>query len=105
MFNFFRKTPKISAKDFIEIKDEIEVLDVRGPKEVSKEEREFFPNYTLIPVTELKDEVDTLDKDKTYYVLCRSGQRSTVASGILSENNIANIVVVGGMMQVNKEIK
>lgn len=106
MFNFLKNRPlKVSARDFLEIKDDVFVLDVRGEKEVSKEERDLFPNYTLIPVTKLKEEIDTLDQDEDYYILCRSGQRSTVAAGILSENNIKNKVITGGIISIKKALK
>lgn len=104
MFNFFKKGPSISADKFMEIKDQVDVLDVRGPEEVNPQERDFFPNYQLIPLTLLTEYINRLDTSKTYYILCHSGPRSLVASGILTRHQIKNIVIKNGILDLEKYI-
>lgn len=100
----FRRKNSMSAKDFLEIKDEVPVLDVRDPREISKKERDLFSDFTVIPLPQLENRIDELDKNKKYYIMCRSGNRSSMASKILDRYDIKNIVIRGGIIGVNKEI-
>lgn len=82
------------AKQLID-NNEVVVLDVRTPDEF--QEGHIF-NASLIPLLELENRLNELDKEKTYLVVCRSGNRSAQASEILSSNGFANIYnMTGGM--------
>ena len=51
-----------------------------------------------------KDQVDKLDKDKTYLTYCRSGRRSTGASEIMESNGFKNIYMIeGGIIAWEKQ--
>jgi len=75
------------------------VLDVRT-------EEEFYgplghiDGATLIPIDELADRMNELSsvKDKTIYVVCRSGNRSGRGKDILNANNFTAVNVNGGML-------
>ncbi len=75
------------------------VLDVRT-------EAEFYgplghiDGATLIPIDELADRMNELSsvKDKTIYVVCRSGNRSGRGKDILNANNFTAVNVNGGML-------
>ena len=75
------------------------VLDVRT-------EEEFYgplghiEGATLIPIDELTDRMSELSfvKDKTIYVVCRSGNRSGRGKDILNANNFTAVNVNGGML-------
>ena len=76
------------------------VLDVRT------EEEYFGPlghieGAILIPINELENRLVELDefRDKTIYVVCRSGNRSGFGKDILNNNNFDAINVDGGMLQ------
>ena len=76
------------------------VLDVRT------EEEYFGPlghieGAILIPINELENRLLELDeyRDKTIYVVCRSGNRSGFGKDILNNNNFDAINVDGGMLQ------
>lgn len=105
MFNFFKKHESISPKDLLEIKDQVEILDVRGPQEVQKAERQLFKNYTLAPLPLIQTQIKKLDKNKKYYILCHSGQRATVAAKFLSDNGIDNIVIKGGIVGIMRALR
>ncbi|WP_058308807.1 sulfurtransferase TusA family protein [Gracilibacillus massiliensis] len=88
-------TEKLTANE------DIVVLDVR-------EEAEYafghIPGAVSIPLGELDERQQELDKDKDIYVVCRTGSRSDLASQKLSENGYANVVnVLPGMSEWNGE--
>lgn len=69
-------------------------LDVRTPAEVK---RGIIPNTELfIPLDELRDRLEELDKSKPVYVNCQSGLRSYIACRILSENGYDCYNLAGG---------
>ncbi len=59
----------------------VTLLDVRTPGECSRGMIEGFKN---IPVDELRDRVEEIDRDKPVYLHCKSGQRSYIAYRILT---------------------
>lgn len=104
--DLFFNPEKIYPDEFLKIKDKVNVLDIRSDVEVSEFDSSEFPNYNQIPITELENRTYELDSSKTYYILCRSGQRSFMASEILNRHNIKSIVIFGGMDGIKKsEIK
>lgn len=58
----------------------VTLLDTRTPEEYSAGHIEDFIN---IPVDDLRDRLDEIDKNKPVYVICQSGLRSYIASRIL----------------------
>lgn len=73
----------------------VEVLDVRTQEEV---EEGMIPRAIHIPLNELENRVDELNKDKEYITVCRSGKRSAQAADILTENNVQAQSLEGGML-------
>lgn len=67
------------------------ILDVRTPGEFADG---YIKGATLIPVAELEERIGELSavKDKQIFVYCRSGNRSTVAAGILQEKGFKSVV-------------
>ena len=59
----------------------------------------------LIPIQELISRLDELSphKQKTVVVVCRSGNRSGVATAILREHGFAALNMVGGMVRWHAE--
>lgn len=52
-------------------------------------------NYDLMS-GEFKVKMDSLDKDKTYYLYCRSGNRSGKALDMMKSNGFENVYNIGG---------
>lgn len=69
------------------------LLDTRTPQEVSRGRIEGFIN---IPVDELRDRLDEIERGKDVYVLCQSGLRSYIASRILMQNGFNCFSLAGG---------
>ena len=84
------------ALDIMSKSTNLVLLDVRTPEEYMSGSA---PNSINIDVlnTDFMSKINLLDKNKEYIVYCRSGNRSTVASSIMSTNgfihvyNLANI--------------
>lgn len=80
-------------------------LDVRTPEEYAAGHVDGFIN---IPVDELRDHLEELDRSKPVYVMCHSGLRSYIASCILKGNGFDAYNFTGGYSfyrSVTQEIK
>ncbi|WP_157146981.1 rhodanese-like domain-containing protein [Brachyspira pilosicoli] len=66
------------------------ILDVRTREEYLAGN---IPNAVNIDVLsqDFKSKIDMLDKNKEYLIYCRSGNRSSIASSIMSTNGFINI--------------
>ena len=76
----------------------ITLLDTRTPMEYSMGHAKGFIN---IPVDELRERIDELDKSKPVYVICQSGLRSYIASRILMGNGFDAYNFAGGFRFYN----
>ncbi|WP_340065301.1 rhodanese-like domain-containing protein [Ascidiimonas aurantiaca] len=85
--------------------DNLVVLDVRTPEEF---EDGYIPGALNINIYEgqgFVDEIEKLDKDKNYYVYCRSGQRSGQACAIMNQLGFENAFnLSGGMLEWEGEV-
>ncbi len=71
----------------------VTLLDVRTKREYGQGHLDGFRN---IPVDELRDRLDEIEKDKRVYVICQSGLRSYIASRILEGNGFEAYNFSGG---------
>ena len=71
----------------------VTLLDTRTATEYSRGHIEGFKN---IPVDELRERLDEVEKDKSVYVICQSGLRSYIASRILEGNGYTAYNFAGG---------
>ena len=69
------------------------ILDVRTDKEY---EAGTVPNVIHIPLDDLRNRLNELDKSKTYLVYCRTGLRSYIACRILIQNGFKVKNITGG---------
>lgn len=76
------------------------VLDVRTDDEVAQG---IIPNAIHLDIfkgQEFIDAIEALDKDKNYYVYCRSGNRSGQACAIMNQLGFTNAYnLEGGIME------
>lgn len=85
----------ISPEEFASRHTERTILDVRKPGEY---EAEHVENAKSFPLDFIRTNVDTLDKKKEYFVHCKGGYRSMIASSILKANGVENIIEIKGGM-------
>ncbi len=72
------------------------LLDIRKKEEIEKEGK--IANAHEIPLTEIKYNLNQIEKDKVIYIFCGSGMRSMTAASILKREIEADIkVVLGGL--------
>ncbi|MBY6277928.1 sulfurtransferase TusA family protein [Symbiobacterium thermophilum] len=75
--------------------DSVAIIDVREPAEYAFG---HIPGAISVPLGELEDHIHELPKDKTIYVVCRTGTRSDLAAQKLTEKGFTNVWnVVPGM--------
>ncbi|WP_047420502.1 rhodanese-like domain-containing protein [Cellulophaga sp. Hel_I_12] len=81
------------------------LLDVRTAQEVAEG---YIPNATNIDIhlgQGFLNEIEKLDKSKTYFVYCRSGARSGQACAIMNSLGFENAYnLVGGFMNWEGEV-
>ena len=75
------------------------IIDVRTPEEYASGHIEKAINLDYYSET-FADELDKLDKDKTYLIYCRSANRSGKALDMMAELGFAEVYnMLGGMVQ------
>ncbi|MEN9909805.1 MAG: hypothetical protein RLZZ540_2954 [Bacteroidota bacterium] len=86
---------EITAKEALEQIDNSDVLflDVRNEEEFPKIS---LPNSIQIPLSELEENLDQLDSNKTILVYCQSGIRSKKAAAILKKHSFLKVQSIAG---------
>ena len=74
--------------------EQLSLVDVR---EVEEFETLHLEGAENLPLSQLTDTYDQLDKDLLHYVICKSGMRSARACQFLAEQGYDVINVQGGM--------
>jgi phage shock protein E len=101
IFNFFKKEQQINAipaEQAIEnrIVDEGIIIDVRTQDEYEQGSlQDALIGYNFSS-GEFEEKLDSLDKDKTYYLYCASGNRSGKAARLMTEKGFKNVNNLGG---------
>ena len=100
MANFESVEPKV-AYEMLENDDNLTLLDVRTPDEFKHDGH--IKGAKLIPLGELAQNLNMLDKSKKLLVYCRSGSRSVSASRLLSNHGFTVVNMSGGIMAWKSE--
>ncbi len=75
------------------------IIDVRTPEEYADGHIEEAINFDYYSEA-FRDELNKLDKDKTYLIYCRTGKRSRAAADIMQELGFGNgYNMLGGIVQ------
>jgi rhodanese-related sulfurtransferase len=84
--------------------EDLFLLDVRQPEELLESKIKGIVN---IPLAELfqPNGVDKIPKDKPVIVICGSGNRATIASYVLAQEDIGFVVLEGGMKAWNASME
>lgn len=83
----------VSAEKIAEMYGDVEIVDVRKPGEY---ESEHIVDAIHYPLDYMNDHMDTLDKNKTYYVHCAGGYRSVIAISLLMKNGYTHLIDIEG---------
>ena len=94
------KTNKLEER--IKNKSDVNVLDVREDDEVAQGK---ITGAKHIPLGEISDRINEIDKNKHYYMVCRSGGRSSKACEILMNQGFDVSNVDGGMLAWTEKVE
>lgn len=96
--NEFDTIESIDSDNLSSIVESINLVDVR---KLSERSNGFLKNTISIPLDLLQDNLNSLDKNKKYYVHCAGGYRSMIACSILKRNGFNSpIDVTGGFSAI-----
>lgn len=97
MFDFFKRdtSKSINVKAIDELIGKVELIDIREPYEYNSGSLKTSKNIPMGNL--LEDPEKYLLKEKTYYLICRSGARSGRAAKKLASRGFDVINVAGGM--------
>ncbi|SFL90430.1 Rhodanese-related sulfurtransferase [Gracilibacillus orientalis] len=98
-----KKHPNTATNEELasKLSENIVVLDVR---ESAEHAFNHIPSAVSIPLGELEDRINELNKDDEIYVVCRTGSRSDLAAQKLVEIGFKNVVnVLPGMIKWTRE--
>ncbi|MGG3450714.1 MULTISPECIES: rhodanese-like domain-containing protein [Bacillaceae] len=96
--------PTITAEEVrqkVESGQKIELIDVREEEEVAEG---MIPQAEHIVMGTIPENLDRLDKETEYIIICRSGKRSENVSRYLIENGYKATNMTGGMLDYTGEI-
>ncbi|KIV58399.1 hypothetical protein TS65_05980 [Aneurinibacillus migulanus] len=82
--------------------ENLHLIDVREDDEYAAGR---VPGAKHIPLNQIPERLHELDKDKEYIMVCRSGNRSGMASEWLSERGYHVKNMVGGMLDWTGDIE
>lgn len=74
--------------------ENLNLLDVRAKEDY---DAAHLPHGINIPLEELTAKLEQLDAEKTYHVICYSGNRSAMACEMLAAQDVDAINILGGM--------
>ena len=80
----------------------LKLIDVREVEEV---EAGHIPSIINIPLSVLELSMPELDKSEKYIVVCRSGNRSSMATQLLESHGFDVTNMVGGMLEWQGEVQ
>ncbi|NPA58389.1 MAG: rhodanese-like domain-containing protein [Aquificae bacterium] len=99
--DFENLEPKEAFQLLQKERDKVILVDVRTPEEVKTDGR--IPGSILIPLGDLPNKIDLLDRDKKILVYCRSGNRSVSAARLLSKLGYKVYNIKGGIKRWKAE--
>lgn len=95
-----QNTDTITASNFLNEREDYILLDVRNRDEITRPAPE--KNMVNIPLENLANDYQSLDKSKKIYTLCGSGNRGTSAASYLSSKGFNTTVIEGGMKGIQE---
>jgi len=96
MFGLFKSSDvkRVHVNDMDDLIGKVDLIDIREPYEYKDGTLRTAKN---IPMMELISGANRhLNKDKTYYIMCRSGSRSSQCCKVLSNQGYDVVDVTGG---------
>lgn len=89
----FRKNT-IKTELINEARGKINIIDVRELAEIKASGS--IKGSLKIPMSSIKENLDKLDKNKTYHIMCHSGSRSMQVAKFLDKHGYSVVNLMGG---------
>jgi phage shock protein E len=85
-----------TAVELLDQQSDLTVIDVRTPAEFAEA---HLPGAELIDIQapDFQQRIEALDRDATYVVYCRSGNRSAVATRMMAQLGFTSVYDAGGL--------
>ncbi|MGM7682235.1 rhodanese-like domain-containing protein [Cytobacillus sp. Hm23] len=96
-----KQITSIEVEETLRNDETLNIIDVR---EVDEVRTGIIPNAIHIPLGLLEFRLHELDKSKEYIIVCRSGNRSGLATRFLEGQGFRAINMIGGMLSWKGEI-
>ncbi|MFC5734131.1 rhodanese-like domain-containing protein [Cytobacillus gottheilii] len=96
---------EITAKELEQkqnTREKLNIVDVREDEEVAMGK---IPGAKHIPLGQIPARLNELDKQEHYYIVCRSGGRSSNACQFLIQNGYNVTNMAGGMLDWEGEVE
>jgi phage shock protein E len=95
---------RISAEQFQEKVDEEPgvIIDVRTQKEYYQGHLADFHHQINLLNGDFEASLDTLNKEETYFLYCRTGNRSGQAAELMKKDGFENVYNIGGFEELVK---
>nr|MBN2276400.1 FAD-dependent oxidoreductase [candidate division Zixibacteria bacterium] len=95
--NFVNPCNEIENKDaiWLDIREPEEIADAPWPVIAGDEDNK----YICVPLNDLRDNLDRLNRDKEIMIVCRRGPRSYQAALILKNEGFKNVYIISGGTQ------
>ncbi|MBN2732283.1 MAG: rhodanese-like domain-containing protein [Balneolaceae bacterium] len=105
IINFLRNTVFNSVMNPGEVKEKIKnesgvIIDVRMPEEYKQGHLKDADYNLNIMSSTFEQDIEKLDKDKSYYLYCQSGSRSGRAAKVMKKHGFENAYNIGGLQQL-----
>lgn len=88
------QTKMIDEFEQLQKKQPLAIIDVREEEEYASG---HISEAISLPLSQIQERVDLLDKEQAYYVICHSGGRSQMACEFLAAKGYQVTNVLGGM--------
>lgn len=88
----------VNTQEFLSLaaSQTLNVIDLRDPEFYDTTELKGFTDVTQLPLTQLVNQFDQLDKNKTYYLFSQFGDHSGTMAQFLREKGYKVVKVIGG---------
>jgi rhodanese-related sulfurtransferase len=91
---------EIGAEWVFKHRAQVHVIDVRERDEVKASPMPSLPEATVLPLSELRQHIDDVPRDKPIVLLCPAGARSAIAATILEKAGVAQVASLrGGILE------
>ncbi len=96
--------PEITPAEFVARRDRgtpLTLLDVREDWELGVAS---VPDIVHIPMGQIADRLNEIERDKPVVVLCRSGRRSLEVARFLQQNGFDAVNLAGGILAWSRDV-